>query len=443
MNTLAEFVLDLTFEDLPEPVVAFSQRCLLDILGVAASGTITDMSTIVRQHVVKQFAAGGSPARLLFDGRPVSTAGATLAAGMTIDAIDAHDGHKLTKGHVGCGVIPAALALTEAKRIDCPRELLTMVALGYEVGTRAGIAMHQTVPDYHSSGASVALAAAALGARALGLNPNGLREALGIAEYHGPRSQMMRVVDHPTMVKDGSGWGAMAGVSAAYLAADSFTGAPAITVEAPAVENLWNDLGSNWRIHEQYFKPHPVCRWAQPAVEAALGLCRTHRLTAENISRIEVETFHEGLRLATVAPTTTEQAQYSLPFSVAAAITHGHLTVEGITDAGLTDPETRRLAAATSIRERPEFNAAFPAQRFAKVTLICRDGTAFVSPATEPRGDPEAPLSGQEIVDKFHAFAEPPLGAMRASVIQELVENLPQAANLTPFQETIYPPLNI
>ena len=59
------------------------------------------------------------------------------------------------------------------------------------------------------------------------MNVTQLRHALGIAEFHAPRSQMMRCIDYPTMLKDGSGWGAMAGVSAAYLAADGFTGAPA------------------------------------------------------------------------------------------------------------------------------------------------------------------------------------------------------------------------
>jgi 2-methylcitrate dehydratase PrpD len=60
------------------------------------------------------------------------------------------------------------------------------------------------------------LATAAITARQLKLTKAQTREAIGIAEYHGPRSKMMRVIDAPTMVKDGSGWGAMAGVSAAY-----------------------------------------------------------------------------------------------------------------------------------------------------------------------------------------------------------------------------------
>src|SRR3546814_14016395 len=71
---------------------------------------------------------------------------------------------------------------------------------------------------------------------------------------------------------DGSAMGAMAGVSAALLTAAGFTGAPAITVADAAVAEVWGDLGERWRIEEQYVKAYPVCRWAQPAVEAVLSL---------------------------------------------------------------------------------------------------------------------------------------------------------------------------
>src|SRR5690606_11554666 len=126
----------------------------------------------------------------------------------------------------------------------------------------------------HTSGAWGAVAVAGVGSRVLGLDPVRTREALGIAEYYSPRSQMMRVIDHPTMVKDGSGWGAMVGAVAALLAREGFTGAPAVTVEDEAVAGYWDDLGTRWRMLEQYFKPYPVCRWAQPAMEAAAQLRR-------------------------------------------------------------------------------------------------------------------------------------------------------------------------
>lgn len=99
---------------------------------------------------------------------------------------------------------------------------------------------------------------------------------------------MMRCIDHPTMVQDGSACGAFAGVSAALLAAEGFTGAPAGLLEASDVAHLWSDVGARWRLRELYFKPHPVCRRAQPAVEAGLALRREHDLRPQDIEAVVV-----------------------------------------------------------------------------------------------------------------------------------------------------------
>lgn len=419
-----DFVHDLKFTDLPPEVVRYARRWLLDLIGVAAGGSTTDLSRIIRDHAAAHFGAGHRRAHMLFDGRIVSPAGAALAGGMTIDALDGHDGHKLTKGHVGCGVLPAALALAEAEEQLSGEEFLTMLVIGYEIGTRAGIALHRTACDYHTSGAWVAVACAALGARTLGLEAARTREAIGIAEYHGPRSQMMRCIDHPTMLKDGSGWGAMAGVSAAYLAADGFTGAPAITVEGADVADLWGDLGDNWRIFEQYFKAYPVCRWAQPPVQAVMDLRAGHGVTSEEVTHIEVVTFHQSLRLATRRPVTTEQAQYSTAFPVASAMVRGRVGAAEVAPEAFNDPEILRLADSMIVTESDDYNAAFPARRIAHVTLVLKDGRRLVSSPTEARFDPEHPVSDSEVREKFHALADASIGEPNALAIERAAAGL-------------------
>lgn len=434
-----DFVHDLDHAALPPGIRAHARRWLLDLIGVAAGGSKTRLSQIIRDHAAAQFGAGARRASMLMDGRAVSPAGAALAGGMTIDALDGHDGHRLTKGHVGCGTFPAALALAEAERRLDGAEFLTAIVLGYEIGTRAGIALHRTVPDYHTSGAWGAVACAALGARALGLDRQASRHAIGIGEYHGPRSQMMRCIDHPTMLKDGSGWGAMSGVSAAYLAAAGFTGAPAITVESEEVADLWGDLGRRWRIAEQYFKPHPVCRWAQPPVEAVLGLRAAHGLRSEHVDRIEVVTFHESLRLAIRRPTTTEEAQYSTAFPVATALVRGRVDAWEVSDAAFADPEVQRLAGSMRIAESEEYNAAFPARRIAHVAVLLKSGRRLLSPPTEARGDPEAPVADAELCAKFHALCDPVLGAARGARIEAAVATLDAGTGLPALLAEIAP----
>ena len=426
--TSLDFIHDTTFDSLPSAAIHEAVRCFIDTLGVAVGGSQTKLSQIIHAHAARQF--GGDDSTLWQDGRKVSAVGAALANGMTIDALDAHDGNKLTKGHVGCGVLPGLIAVMEAEGINDARELLTSIVIGYEIGTRAGISLHSSACDYHTSGAWIALATAALTSRQLGLTKTQTREAIGIAEYHGPRSQMMRCIDAPTMVKDGSGWGAMAGVSAGYLAQDGFTGAPAITMEDPALNRFWSDLGQNWYIEQQYIKLYPVCRWAQPAAEGAIALVQEHGITTDQIVKIKVESFHEAKRL-NVIPTNTEQAQYSLPFSVAVALIYGTISVAHITNNGLTDKDVLNLSKLVEISETDEFNSAFPAQRFARVHLVLKSGKILSSEKTEAQGDPENKVSDTLIWDKFRTFTIPILGDEWANSFLENAQNLPKVSSVS------------
>ncbi len=435
MDTLT-FIHDIRYDDLPLEVQRQAQLCLLDLCGIAAGGATTRLSQIICDHAAGQF-----PGRhaLPLDGRTVSATGLALALGMSIDALDGHDGYNPAKGHVGCGLFPAVLAVAREAGTTTGTDFLTTIVLGYELGSRLAVALHATAEDYHTSGAWIAVAAAAAGARLLNLDETQTAHALGIAEYHGPRSQMMRCIDHPTMVKDGSGWGAMAGVSAALLARDGFTGAPALTITQPP--DIWTDLGTRWLILEQYFKPYPVCRWAQAPIEAALTLRDKHTLTAQDISTIEVATFHEATRLATTHPKTTEEAQYSTSFPTAIALARGGITAADLSDDALHDPEILRLSEAMHMTEDAHANAQFPAKRLARVTLTTRDGTQHISDWTTPKWDADAPPTPLELQEKFHALADPALGPARAQVLANAIETLPETGP-DPLYEQLRQPIN-
>jgi 2-methylcitrate dehydratase PrpD len=421
---------ELEFDALPDDVIRIALRCLLDLIGVAAAGARTPAAAIVNAYASTQMCGRDREARILFDGRRASLAGAAFAGAATIDAVDAHDGHVLTKGHAGVALLPALLAYVDGgvgagKRID-GREFIACLVLGYELATRAGIALHATTSDYHCSGAWNALGCAALGGRLMNFDERRMRDALGIAEYLGPRGQILRVCAQPTMLKDGSAWGAHAGVTAALLAREGFTGAPALTVEADEVKPLWSDLGQRWRIREQYFKAYPICRWAQPAVEAALSLKRAHRFDAEDIVAIGIESFREAIDLGSQCrmPATTDEAQYSLPFPVAAALIFGRVGAAEIGAAGLGDPRVARLLATFSLREDAEFSHRFPRERWARVRINLADGRELVSEPAQARGSPESPLGDEELLAKYRALAMPVLGATRAARIETLIASI-------------------
>ncbi len=420
-TAVTQFIHETTWNDLPSDVRSQARRCLLDTLGAGISGRATDLSRIVYEFAAAAF--GGQGAQLWLDGREVSPPGAALANGMTIDALDIHDGHSLTKGHAGAAVVPGLFAsISPASAAGLSGEaFLTALVIGYEIALRAGMALHDTACDYHTSGAWNALGVAALAARRLGLNSDQTRHALGIAEYHGPRSQMMRCIDHPTMLKDGSGWGAMAGISAARLAQANFTGAPALTIESDEVNGIWLDLGRSWHITRQYFKPHAVCRWAQPAIEAALKLQQKHPITPGNVKHIRVSTFHEAVRLNCRSPHSTEEAQYSLPFPLAAALVHGRLGVAELSGPALKDPVVLQLCERVAMTEDAEFNQRFPARRLARVEIETEDGTVFDSGEFEPDWEASSPPTDLQLREKFRRLAGEQLAEERAAELEDIV----------------------
>jgi 2-methylcitrate dehydratase PrpD len=429
-------VRELSFEHLASDVVASARRSLLDLIGIAAAGSRSRAARIANAYAATQLGGSDRGARILFDGRRAGFAGAAFAGATTIDALDGHDGHALTKGHAGAALLPALLALIDgmpeetARAVD-GREFVASLVLGYEVATRAGIALHATVADYHCSGAWNAVGCAAIAARRLGFDDERTRHALGIAEYFGPRGQILRACDSPTMVKDGSGWGAHVGVSSALLALAGFTGAPALTVEREDASEFWSDLGRHWRIREQYFKAYPVCRWAQPAIEAALELQRAHRFEADDVATIAIESFREAVALGSrVAPMprTTEEAQYSLSFPVAAALVLGRVGAVEVDATGLDDPRVARIVAATLAVEDVEFSRRFPAERWARVRIALADGRQFVSQPMQARGGPENPLTDDELSRKYRELAVPVLGPERAARIEHCVSVLAEDA---------------
>lgn len=405
-DRMADFVLG-TDQSVPDSALEMAAMLLLDTTGVAAGAASMEAGQIARKMAAAMF--GGTPENqvpMLFDGRLTSPAGAAFAAATQIDNLDAHDGYNPTKGHIGCAVVPALYVFAHQIPDLSGRQALEALVIAYEFAARAGIALHDTVSDYHTSGAWNALGVAAMGCRLLGHDAEILRQAVGIAEYHGPRSQMMREIATPTMLHDGSGMGALVGIMAVDMAARGFQGAPAITVEADEVQTLWNDLGHDWTILKNYIKPYPICRWAHAAIDAVQSLQRQHEFTEDDVSRVTVRTFNEAAQLYAGIPDSTSKAQYSLAFAVATMLRHGRIGVEHISEQAFGDAATAGLLARIDVIEDARHSSRFPADRWSDVTIELMDGRQLSSGDVHARGGPEAPMSAEEVKAKFLSLSQ-------------------------------------
>jgi len=426
-DRVLDFIASITWEALPQNVQHQSRRCLLDLTGALVAGRRTPVGDIMAAVAREQFP--GDQATIVVSGERVSAVGAALANGFAQNALDIDDGYRRVKGHPGAGFLPALLAALEVRGGCTGAEFLTALVVGYEIGIRAGLIRHAVYPTYHSSGSWGAIGAAACAGRLLGMPRTYLREALGTAEYHAPIAPMMKGIDVPCMGKDSLGWGNMTGLASVFLARRGFTGVEPLFSEAP--EREWiTGLGRQYEILNLYFKPYAACRWAQPAVDGCLRLCRENRLKPADLAEVKVRTFAAAAALSRQPPANTEEAQYNLAFPVAAALIDGAVGPVQVLPPRIFDRDIIDLAARLEVEVAQEFEDRFPAKAIAAVEITTRAGKRYESGAVEARWEPPDTLpSDSELQEKFIWLAAPVLGQQRADELLQLIWQFEQAAD--------------
>ena len=419
VRRVARFIHHTRFEDLPDEVVGHARRCFLDLLSCSFAGIPSRTGQIARN-----FAASlcGTPECCLFgDDRRVPLPLAVLANATVCEALDCDDGYNLVKGHPGAFLLPVVLAFAEREGLT-GREILTSLVVGYEVAIRSVLLGSRLYAFYHGSGSWGGVGTAAIAARLMRLDEEATAHALGAAEYHGTIAPIMRCVSYPGMAKDGIGWGAFAGVSAALLAGAGFTAPPA-NLALEAAEAEINSLGRRFLILDLYFKPYCCCRWAHAPVRAALKVARKHLLPPDSIERIVVESFAEACALSRNVPDSSEEAQYSVAYPVAAALLYGDVGPEQVLEDRYRDPRAAALCRRTEFVHRPDYQAEFPGRRLAEVKITA-GGRTYFSGTVAAHGDPSDPLSSAEIEDKFRRYVRPYLRTTEADDILAWVSRL-------------------
>jgi 2-methylcitrate dehydratase PrpD len=412
------FIEQSDWQGLPAPVQQQAKRCLLDALGALLAGTCTPVAKLMADFARSQFC--GDQAAILGASARASLVGAALANGFAGNALDIDDGYRRIKGHPGACVLPAVLAAGEFQ--NCAGdEFLTALVIGYEVGIRAGLIRHATYATYHSSGSWGAIAGAAAAGRLLRLDAARLWHAMGTAEYHAPIAPMMKGIEAPSMGKDSIGWGCMVALSSVLMAARGFTGIRPLFDDTPNATWI-SGLGETYEIMNLYFKPYCACRWAQPAVDGALKICREAGLATGDIRGIKVHTFAEAAALSRSYPMDTEEAQYNLAFPIAAALVDGEVGPRQVLPPRLLDQEFRSMMDRVTAAADERFQREFPGKALAEVSIEAYDGSIFTSGVMSARWDTASTLpANDELSAKFHWLAAPVVGIAKARQIESLV----------------------
>ncbi len=405
-STLADFICDTRSADVGEAALARAELVLLDVVGCAAAGVAAPAPTAVRAALRGTAGTGDSPVWL--DGTRLPPAAAILANVCAATALDLDDGHRLACGHPAAGVIPVATAVAE-RLGSTGTDLLAAIAIGYEVGVRIAAARDVFRLPSSATGQWLGYATAAVTARLLGLGDRATVQALAVAGAHGP-SMLVNgwSRDRGNSVKEGMPWAAMAGYTAAELAAQGFTGPCDVLDGEPRHDPaaIRSGLGVDWAITRNYFKYYSACRHAHPAIDIVLDLAESGALPSP-IDRVAVHTYDRALRLQNAcAPATLEAAQYSLPFTIALAAVLGRGAVTLIRPEHLSHPAVVDLAHRVELHYDPVFQHRFPAQSGVRL-VIAGDGRVIERAVSTCSGDWETGDNRARLHDKFEQLTRP------------------------------------
>lgn len=387
---------------LSEVTVQKAKRVLLDTVGVGFYGSGTALYDMASRATLSEYAPG--KCQLWGHSISLGAEGAVFFNSLAASALDYDDGHVAAAGHPGSLVVPTAIAVGREAGSGFSH-LLSAITIGYEIGTRFSAARDFSEVDAFSSGRWGALASAAAAAVLLDLNEEQIMHALSLSVLLSPVMMGGHIdVSTGSMAKEGVAWAAKTGVHAARLAKEGFIGPYLFLDETEeyAQETLLSGFGESWHIETNYHKPYACCRWIHPAIEACLELKGEKELSFEGIQSVEIETFSRIIDLAqTRRPHNSPQAQFNLPFCVAAALYHDDLTPDCLEGDNLNREEVLALAGGISVKALKEFDEAFPATTPCRVTIRTSDGVFVSAVFDRPKWGADKPATDEELYRKF------------------------------------------
>lgn len=426
---LAEHALSIEVDALPPVLQEITLSCILDLLTAAVAGTGTEAPEALLAVAEQLYGTGHAPA--WFTGRRLPLQAALLHNGLSASALDLDDGHREARGHPGASVIPAVLTLATVLPQVSGRDILAGIIAGYDVGVRIAAAQRPSTIPTRQTGRWAAFAAAAAAGRLLRLSPDRLAEALAIAGVLAPNQRANGSSGYSrrtgNLVKEGIAFSAATGVQAAFLSASAFTG-PVDLLDHDAFYDqarLVDQLGVRFEIENTYFKPYACCRYIHPALDALKTLSAAKPFRADQIDRIEVNSFDSALRLANARePDTLVALQYSLPYCLAVLILDGEEAFSPISPALLHRPDLSALAQRVLLGSDQEAEARFPQETLARVSVILKSGKQWTTPLTTPRGDPSRPMDRLALETKFRSVTSTRLSRERQDAIIHAVNRL-------------------
>ncbi|MDI9369649.1 MAG: MmgE/PrpD family protein [Synergistaceae bacterium] len=445
---LAAFSASLSFDSLPEDVASQARRCLLDTTGALLAGSRLSLSGKAGRRFAERLDEKGI-SMVAGSSMKKSPMTAAFVNGMAAHALELDDGTKYATYHPGASIIPAALALGEAERIDGKR-LLEAIVAGYETSLRIGTAINpgHYLKGFHPTGTIATFGTTTAAAKILGLTPELAVHSLGIAgslasginQYEIDGSVSKHV--HP-------GNAAKNGIMAAMLARDGITGPTEILegrlgffhcfaddVQEGIVDA---DLGEDWHILRIYFKPYCSCRYVHYAIEATQKNLEQHPFTPESIESIVVRT-HRNAKQGSDIPDYRSplHARLSIQYGIASILVRGKAGIREYEEEAIADQEVRRVSDMVRIEVDDEIQKVYPNPRSMIVEIRDKRGVVASTRIDHAKGDAENPMSDEELFEKFRDVTGSVMDGERTEQIMAAAMSIEGRGEISSFAEMLH-----
>lgn len=427
LQQLSSFVEQTTFEFIPQEVIERAKWVMRDSFAVIVAGLREPENANLANYAAERHKGSVS---LFGHSATLSPEWASLVHGTAGTSLELDEGHAFARGHAAIHAVPTTLALAEAQE-SSGKETLKAFILGYEVAARMGVATKLRAA-VHPFGAWGVLGAAAVGAQFQSFNAEEIEGCLELAASYAINPSFNSAFQGVNVRNTYAGVVNRLGLMAADLYGLGFRGEQGgietsfgqILGESFDESALTEGLGQRYEIMRGYFKPYSACRYTHGAVELALSLREKLEHPLEGIKSILVETYDIAATLKDTQVSTPLAGRFSLPYVVAACLVLGHANPDAFSESSLNSPLIQALAQKVTVKEDKAFTALTPQKRPSRITLKLKSGTELSESVYGSKGDPDQPMSKQELQDKFKGLLEPSFSESQMAEIWQSFDDL-------------------
>ncbi|MGZ8208993.1 MAG: MmgE/PrpD family protein [Burkholderiales bacterium] len=424
IERIADYAIKEQTSKLPDDVIHHAKRAVIDWYAALLPGSRVAPATLLEQALAEDLDRGRAR---LATGRRATLRAAALINGAASHSVEFDDIYRDAGYHPGSPVISAALAAAQSTGAS-GLTFLRGVVVGYEVSTRIGEAVMPSHYKYwHTTGTVGSFGAAAAAATILNCTREQFMHALATVGTFASglqqafRSQAMTKPLHGGHAADVGAMAAMAaskGVTGALDILEGEVGFGAAMSVNPDWTKATRGLGTDYHINHVTFKNHGCCGHTFPAIDAVLALKQQHGFTHKDVKRIRLASYKAGLDIIDNAtPEGEYQAKFSIQYTVAHALVHGSVRLNAFLPERMSDPDVRALMKKIEVVADPQLSKGYPNQRAAQVEIETNDGRKLAHFQPTRKGDPEMPLTDEELDDKFLELAAPVIGEAGARAL--------------------------